>query len=364
MNDLSLISRSSTYSPEQLALGENLYQLFTHQQSGHCLPDCYNEIGSPLWDYFEKIQSSPSLKNAYDVAVLGTEMVRIYAAEMAQLVLNDPDLDTDNLIVVEKGGGSADATRGKTLVILNALRDAGVNVALYANLEGSEFFREQNRAILKSERPDLLVSELDVDFQTANPELSRKGFIDTGQPRLVIELGSPRSNVPTNSTNEFPKRTLEKYFNQDAALCKGGMLIMDCDSTQDQETNEGMYIHPAHAKVGEGLLVNAQRKGVISDNFEPMWFFYQPKWEQKRSLLKHTLVSAVTQSFGVLRQDGKFHQVITPEDTSYAHSHSFKWQPQVLREAAHDGGKFDEKAFFPMEKKGVERVNGYVFKPR
>jgi hypothetical protein len=364
MSDLSHISAASRYSPEQLALGEKIYQLFSHQQSGHLLPECYNEIGSPLWSYFEKIQSNPRLKYAYDVAVLGAQMVEMNVGAFVQLVLEDPNLDKDNLIVVEKGGGDAVATMMKTLVILRALREAGINVALYANLEGSEFFREQNRAILKREMPGLLVNELDADFHNDDPDLSYMDFKDEGQPRLLLEFGSPRSNVATTSQNELPTRTLEQYFNNDARLCKGGLLIMDCDSTQDKDTNEGMYTHPVHAQVGHSLLVHAQRQGVIMGDFEPMWFFYQPQWEAARSLLKHSLISAATQNFGVLRQDARFHQVITPESSAYTHSHSFKWKPQVLRDAAYNShGAFEQKAFFPMEKGGVERVNGYAFKP-
>ncbi len=363
MSDSLSTPSSLSFSPEQLVLGENLYQLFTHQQFGHGLPDCYNEIGAPLWDYFEKIQSRPGLKHTYDVAVLGAEMVKMYAADLAQIVLNDPDLDTDNLIVVEKGGGSPDATRWKTLIILNALRDAGINVVLYANLEGSQYFREQNRKILQQERPDLLVNELDADFHTEDPDLSIGNFVDRGQPRLVIELGSPRSNVPTTSANEVPIRKLESYFNHDAKLCKGGLLFIDCDSTQDKEINEGMYTHPAHAKVGEALPVHGLRQGVITGEFEPMWFFYEPTWEQDRSLLKHSLVSIASQRFNVLRQDGRFHLVMTPEGKSYTHSHSFKWKPSTLRSAALEGGNFMERAFFPMIKNNVERVNGYAFKP-
>lgn len=370
MSDLSQTSSLLTYSPEQLVLGENLYQLFTHQQAGHCLPDCYNEIGSPLWSYFETIQSNPSLKHAYDVAILGTQMVKMNVDAFVQLVLEDPNLDKENLIVVEKGGGDAVATMGKTLVILRALREAGVNVALYANLEGSEFFREQNRAILKREFPDLLVNELDADFHKDDPDLSYKDFKDIGQPRLLLEFGSPRSNVATTSPNELPTKTLEQYFNNDARLCKGGLLIMDCDSTQDKDTNEGMYTHPAHAKVGEALPVYGQRQGVISENFEPMWFFYQPQWEARRSLLKHSLVSIAQQNFSVLRHDGQFHPVFIPANKGendpkgiYTHSHSFKWEPETLRNAANRGGNFRQKAFFPMIKDGVERVNGYAFKP-
>jgi len=370
MAELFQAPNQSQFTPEQLALGERLYRLFSYQEFGHSLPDCYNDIGSPLWDYFEKIQSHPGLKQAYDVAVLGVEMVRLNAERLAQIVLEDPDLDTDNLIVVEKGGGSPDATRLKTLIILNALRDAGINVRLYANIEGSAYFREQNRQILKQERPDLLVNELDNDFQTDDPDLSFEDFVDEGQPRLVIELGSPRSNVPTKSQDELPTKTLENYFTQDAKLCKGGLLFMDCDSTQDREINEGMYAHPAHGKVGEALPVYGQRQGVIRGDFEPMWFFYQPTWEAGRSLLKHELVSIAQQNFEVLRDDGQFHPVFIaanqgPDDPKgvFAHSHSFKWQPNALRDAARKGGNLEQRAFFPMIKDGVERVNGYVFKP-
>lgn len=88
--------------------------------------------------------------------------------------------------------------------------------------------------------------------------------------------------------------------------------------------------------------------------------------KKKRSLLKHSLVSIATQNFNVLRQDGQFHPVILSEGEergSYTHSHSFKWQPNVLRKTAWNGGKFEQKAFFPIMKDGVERVNGYAFKP-
>lgn len=118
---------------------------------------------------------------------------------------------------------------------------------------------------------------------------------------------------------------------------------MNCDGDQNGERNEAKYRDSAHAQVGQIFAHHGQRQGVISENYEPLNLYYRPIWEAKRSIVRHTLVEAVGQRFGVLRSDGKFHSVELKENDGYdglrnVHSHSIKWTPQLMCKAANMEG--------------------------
>lgn len=341
------------YMPEQLAYGERIYDLFEKNRFGHCLPDCFNFVGSTLWDYFQTLQELGRLKPAYDVAAQGKNMVKMFAPKMAEIIARDPDLDTKNLIVWEKGAGSRDAIANKFLILRQALKEIGVEVSLYGNIEKSVLFRQQAAEICaQAGVPNI---NFDLDFTSELPETNNN------MPRVVLEFGSPRSNIATTSEDEVPTDQLEAIFEHDVKLCgPNGILIMDCDGTQDGGINEDMYRNSAHALIGNALFADAKDRGVISSDFQPMLMCYEPRWHGETSLLRHEMDAAADQTFGVIRADGQIYSTGISRLSSVRHSNSFKWKPDPICEAAEKKG-FRTLAVW-MTDTQKPRFNGYAFK--
>lgn len=360
----TLLEAKSFYTPEQLALGEGYYKLFSGLEFGARISDCFNPLGSAMWSHFIRLQDKAYKESSalatYDVVRNEIEAIHGLGPEIAAMIVADPDFDPDNLIVVEKGSGSKDAVRAKSMVQIAQLEAAGAHIAQYAPFEKSDFFRNETVQTFKEDRPDIRVNPQAADFTKDNPDLGIKG------PRVVLENGTPRSNIATNSPHEIPFDSLRAQFRHDRKLCgKGGVLIMNCDGDQNGERNEAKYRDSAHAQVGQIFAHHGQRQGVISENYEPLQLYYRPIWEAKRHLLRHTLIEGMGQSFGVLRADGKFHPVRLKENDGYdglkgVFSHSFKWTPDIMCRAAEMEG-FRTLMAEPMNPADPQNYT-YVFK--
>ncbi len=357
MNDLSFLKgritapRSAFYTPEQLALGERFYRMFTGMEFGGCLSDCYNPIGASIWSHFIREQECAYREGSslatYDVIRNEIDAIHGLGPAIADMIVNDPDFDRDNLLVIENGSGSRDAVLNKTIVQLNQIRDAGGVVRMYSPWEKSDYFRAETVAAMQEQRPDIVLNPQNVDFTKDDPDLSMPDHpdIDIEGPRIILEYGTPRSNISTTSPDELPITRLKEIFAHNAKVCrKGGLLILNCDGDRNGERNEAKYRDAAHAQVGQAYAHYGQRQGVISETYEPLTLYYKPIWEERRNIIRHSLIEAVGQTFAVLRQDGRFHPVTLKEGDGLnglknVFSQSLKWQADVMCEAAKVGFK-------------------------
>lgn len=338
------------YTPEQLALGEGYYRLFTGLEFGARISDCFNPLGSAMWAHFIRIQEKAYRDGnslaTYDVVRNEIQAIHGLGPAIAQMIVSDPDFDIDNLIVLENGSGSKGAVKSKTMAELSYIEAAGGRIAMYSPWEKSAFFHNETLEAFQEERPHTLVNPQEVDFTKDDPDLSLPDHpeIDVEGPRIVLENGTPRSNIATTSPDELPFDKLRELFRHDYRKCrKGGILILNCDGDQNGERNEAKYKDSAHAQVGQIFAHHGQRQGVISENYEPLNLYYRPIWEEKRSIIRHTLIEGMGQSFGVLRSDGKFHKVRLNENDGYdglknVFSHSIKWTPELMCDAANAEG--------------------------
>ncbi len=356
MNELTLpkgritVAKNAFYTPEQLALGERYYRMFTGMGFGECLSDCFNPVGAAVWSHMireqERAYREGSALATYDVVRNEVSAIHTLGPAIAEIIVNDPDLDRDNLIVTENGSGSRDAVLPKTIVQLGQIRDAGGVVRMYSPWEKSDFFRAETVAVMQEQRPDIVVNPQNVDFTKDDPNLFMPDHpdIDVEGPRIILENGTPRSNISTSSPDELPTEELYRIFAHNAKVCRpGGYLVMNCDGDQNGERNEAKYKDAAHAQVGQAYTHYGQRQGVISENYEPLTLYYRPIWEGRRSVIRHSLIAAAGQTFGVLRQDGHFHRVTLKEGDGYdgsknVHSQSWKWRPEIMRAAAEKAG--------------------------
>ncbi len=123
------------YRPEQLALGERYYRLFTGMAFGECLPDCYHSVGATIWGHFMQVQEEAYRTGnrlaSYDVVRNEIEAIRVnWPAIASELILRDPDINAREIVIVEKGNGSRAAMMHKTLKQIECLQGAGGAVKL------------------------------------------------------------------------------------------------------------------------------------------------------------------------------------------------------------------------------------------
>lgn len=375
MNNLSLPARQRAtryYTPEQLALGEGYYKLFSGMEFGARISDCFNPLGSAMWAHFIRIQEKAyqegSAVATYDVVRNEIQAIHGLGPAIAQMIVSDPDFDIDNLIIQEDGSGSKNSVKSKTLHQISYIEAAGGRIAMYSPWELSKFFLNETIEAFQEERPDIILNPQQVDFTKDDPDLSLADHpdIDVDGPRIVLENGTPRSNIATTSPDELPFDKLRELFRHDFKKCrKGGILILNCDGDQNGERNEAKYRDSAHAQVGQIFAHHGQRQGVISESYEPLNLYYRPIWEAKRSIIRHSLIEGMGQSFAVLRSDGRCHPVRLNENDGYdglknVFSHSIKWTPELMCKAANlEGGKtLMAEAFNPSDPQNYT----YVFK--
>lgn len=336
----------SLYTPEQLALGERYYQCFRGQSFGANISDCFSPLGAAMWSHFIRMQEQAyrekSSSAVYDIVKNEISAIHNLGGHIAQIIMADPAFDYKNLVIIEKGSGSKDAVRNKTFVQLKQIEEAGGHIAMYSPWEKSEFFLNETCDVFKKKRPNIFVNPQNVDFTKDDPDLSmaHDTKLNTENPRIAIENGTSRSNIATSSPNEVPFDALRAYFRHDRIICRdGGMLILNCDGDQNGKRNVAKYEDAAHAQVGQIYPHFGQRQGVISKDFEPLSLYYKPIWEEKRHLIRHTLIASADQTFKVLRDDGQFHEVSFKENDGHdghknVFSHSIKWTPEIMCLAA------------------------------
>lgn len=182
---------------------------------------CFNPLGSVMWAHFIRIQEKAYHEGnsfaAYDVVRNEIQAIHNLGPSIAQIIVSDPDFDADNLIVIEDGSGSKDAVKSKTMPQLSFIEVAGGRIAMYSPWEKSDFFMNKTLEAFQEERPDTVVNPQKVDFTKDDPDLSLANHpeIDVEGPRIVLENGTPRSNIPTTSPDELPFDKLRELFRHD-----------------------------------------------------------------------------------------------------------------------------------------------------
>lgn len=351
-----------------LSLAETLDDLIRFRVFGGALAECYGDItGAKTWGRYVRV-SDPKVQYTNPSEVANMD---INGENIATIIVNDPDLDTDNLIVIDKGKGSRESALAKSIKLKRNIVNKGGNIALCSEWETSSTYREENEVLLKEQFPDVEVSSLDVDFNRDDPDISTKNYKDIERPRLVIEFGSSRGNIATvandngKSFEEQAYEELQRRFANDYKNCrKGGILVIGSDANQE-ECALGSYVHPAHSKFAENIVHRGKNEGALSEEFNPQLMYYDPQLEthqtkdgHKFNVVKHDLVASEDQTFGVLQASGDFKEATLKEDDRLTLSHSIKWSPEVMIAAAESQGFKCLAVKWDADK----RVPIYVFK--
>ena len=331
----------STPPPELLSLAETLDDLINFRRFGGALPECYGgELGALTWGHYVRKVHSNSEAGA----------ILTHGADIAQLIVNDPDIDTSALIVGEKGNGSCEAMIPTSIALIEAFEKAGMNLSLYANLEKAKKFREEGGKFVRTRFRQSDTSSHDVDFNKDNPDISTTRVPNVERPRIIMEFGSSRGNIPTSSNDKklFAEQSyaeLQERFAHDRTLCRnGGILIVGSDANQEDSALTP-YLHRAHAKFAENVIHRGAREGALSKEFEPQLLYYDP-WiskvheihGKKFNTVKHDLVASNDRSFGILQASGHFNSSSMDENDHFSISHSTKWTPDIMVMAAKSQG--------------------------
>lgn len=357
---MSRINQLIGFNLRQISLAQTLDDLLRHQKFGAALPECYgDEIGSKNWAHFVR-KSDPSIQYTFQSEV---SAIQNNGAAIASLIANDPDLNTQGLIIIEKGGGSAEARRAKPLALMGFFEQAGLSIDLYSGWEKSAQYREEGTLLVKSVLPETSVSELDVDFNSDDPDISTDEIQDVDRPRIVMEFGSSRGNIPTCAGNnkDFADQTyeeLKRRFAQDRINCRdNGILIVGCDANNTPSAR-GAYIHPVHANFAENIIHRGMREGVLSKEFNPQLLYYDPIWDETDHVVRHTLIASADQDFKIMDAAGHFRRASIREDENFVLSHSIKWPINKMIAAAESEGFRCLDLYWGED----QRVPIYVFK--
>jgi len=368
---MSLASQTSQVTVptgELLSLAETLDDLIRFQVSGGALAECYGDItGAKTWGKFVRI-SDPKIQYTNPSEVSNMD---INGEDIARIIINDPDLDTDNLIIIDKGKGSRESALAKSIKLKRNIVNQGGSIALCSEWETSSTYRDENAELLKEEFPDVKVSSLDVDFNRDNPDISTKDYKDVDRPRLVMEFGSSRGNIATianDNSKPFAEQAYEELqarFANDYKNCReGGILVIGSDANQADSALDS-YVHPSHSKFAENIIHRGKNEGALSEEFNPQLMYYDPQLETYQTkdghsfnVVKHDLVASEDQTFGVLQASGEFKEASLKEDDRLTLSHSIKWSTEVMIAAAQSQGFKCLSVTWDEEK----RVPIYVFK--
>lgn len=325
-----------------------LDDLIRHQRFGAALPECYGDTtGALTWAHYERT-SDPKQQYNFHSEV---SAIDLNGADIARLIACDPDLDTSRLIICENGNGPRKSMLAKPIKLVKFFEQAGMHVELYALKEHSAEFRTEGEKVIEEELPETDRISLDSDFSRDVPDISTDRTKNVNRPRIVMEFGSSRGNIPTGpetADNDFARQAYEELqarFAADYENCQeGGILIMGSDANQ-QPSAKIAYDTRAHAKFSENIFHRGRREGALSSEFDPQLLYYEPVLTNGYkiaghgfSVVKHDLVAANDQDFGILQATGHFRQASIRENDHFTISHSIKWPPEIMIMAAESRG--------------------------
>ncbi len=347
------------YLPSKsLTLSTVLNDLFYRKKSGHALPETYGDKrGAKLWETFVKT-SNPKIQYTFQSEV---NTIDSNLNEIASIINNDPDLNENKLLIIEKGSGSVEAIEAKSLKILKSLIKSGMGIDLYSPWDCSEKYRHEAYNIASIY--GINTEPLNVNFNEDDPNISTSKIRNVDRPRIVMEFGSSRGNIPTSEHCIFPfaEQTyteLQRRFRLDRKNCRdGGVLILGTDANNTESAKEA-YVHNVHSEFAENIIHRAIKEGVLSKDIKPYLLKYKPIWDADNHVIKHTLISKASQSFGVLNENGEYQPCHVMRGEGFVLSHSIKWPEDKIISAAESQGFKCLKVCYGEDR----RIPVYIFK--
>ncbi len=350
--------KQHTLTSKTLSLATTLNDVFYRRKSGHALPECYGDKrGAKIWESFVKT-SDPEIQYTFQSEV---NTIDSNLNEITSIINNDIDLNKNKLLVIEKGSGSVEAIEAKSLKVLKALIKSGMEIDLYSPWDCSEKYRHEAYTIASIY--GINTEPLNVDFNEDDPNIATNRISDVERPRIVMEFGSSRGNIPTSEYSIFPfaEQTyaeLQRRFRLDRKNCReGGVLILGTDANNTESAREA-YLQKYNGMFSENILYRGVDAGIFSDNFKPELFKYSAIWDKENYVVKHTLIAKESQSFDVLNESGEFKRVEVKRGEGFVLNHSIKWPIDKIISAAESQGFKCLKVCYGEDR----RIPVYIFK--
>ncbi len=353
---LNIISR------EQADLSQVFRSSFNKEKSGHFLPYMYgNPKADSAWARFVA-ESDPDVQYTTKSEECS---IRMGAPCIASTISNDPDFkNQEDLIFIENGSGSKEALENKSLVLMKAFKKAGMKIGMYSPWEGSEEYRRVAFNVVSAH--GIHVNPMDVDFNNANPDISTGKVRNVERPRIVMEFGSSRGNIPTSGTDprsfeEQAYAELQRRYANDKRKCrKGGYLILGTDATQG-ETARKAYVHEANAEFSKSIIHRGIEEEVLIGGIDPDNIKSVSFWTDEGHTVEQSLVFKTSQNFGVLNEKtGCYDAVSMKRDEHIVRSNSIKWPIETNIKAAKSQGLECKGVYWNMNGKGIFPI--YLFK--
>ncbi len=358
LNKLHDTKIDNTLSKNKLRFISTLNDILNKKKSGHAIQEAYGDgRGAKLWQESVKA-SDPKVQYTFQSEV---DAINNGLADITEIINNDPDFNKDSLLIIEKGSGSKEALKEKSLKIIKSLIDKNIKVGIYSPWEYSE--QHRNEAYYTANSYGIETNPLDVDFNNEDPNIATNKVTNVERPRIVMEFGSSRGNIPVSETDprSFAEQTyteLQRRFKQDRKNCRdGGLLILGTDANNDISASEA-YATSEVTKFIENIMHRGLNEDVLTNNFDPSTLNYEPIWDSKNHTVKHTLVAKETQHFGLLDLENNFQPARVEENDHLVLSHSIKWPVDKIISAAESQGFKCLNVYWGEDK----RVPIYLFK--
>lgn len=290
--------------------GRDVLDLFSDKKSAHLLPYTYS-YGANLWaDY---------VNTSKDYYIIHDEMkiIKDNAEEIASVLGGVTN-------IVDLGPGSKGAIEGKTIPIMDEMKD---QITSYAAIDVSREYLTGAREIIKKHFPDIKSFYFnDNFFKPLNLGFSNK--------TAAFLFGVTLTNMPgitdMKSGIEFLKLELQQFRE---LLPVGSYLLCSFDCCQDGEKVMNGYYHPKHATFCESLTRKMKQELNFDSGFDETAFRYNPKWDSKNSMLHQILTTTKDMKFKLNGQSFEF-----PENHDFITHPVIKFPKEVFFTAFEDTG--------------------------
>lgn len=306
---------------DDVAISSDALALFTKQNEGH--------MGK--WEY------GPSLYHGDPAggADLWSEMVRrpgYYYVTKSDIALIKWAIRQElfqnyfkNInTFIELGPGSEDIVRQKTIPLIKSIS----SLTTYVALDISKDFAEKTAKVA--------TKDLDVKAKGIAHDFS-KPFLENskGNSGFVL-LGSTISNLECKA-GENPFHKLSSLFKHlRTGMASGDVFMTTFDMGKGADRVLRGYRGKAAKRHGINLVHRLKRDGVVTGDFNPHAWQYEPVWISSTSQCCHTVYPVINQT---IRAQG--FEIRIPAYSSFVLNNSYKYKPEFVIWAAQTAGFHD-----------------------
>ncbi len=303
---------------DDVAISSDALAFFTKQSEGHMGkweygPSLYENDPAGGADLWSEMVRRPG---HYYVTKSDIALVR-WAVRQAEFQRYFEDIET----LIELGPGSEDVVRQKTIPLVKSIG----SLKSYVALDISQDFAEMT-AKIATKGLNIKAKGIAHDFSKPFTKGSKE---NTG----FVLLGSTISNLECKA-GENPFHKLSSLFKHlRTGMTPGDVFMATFDMGKDADHILRGYRGKAARRHGINLIHRLKRDGVVSGNFNPHTWQYEPVWIPQTSQCCHTVYPVIDQTLRIQGFD-----IRVPAYSSFVSNNSYKYKPEFVTWAAQAAG--------------------------